>query len=377
MDIGLVNSHLVYPRGGERQVCKLAYYLNKMGNDVTIYTYEKTNPYFFDDELKNIDIIMLNKKAELSTLYEFGINLPRWYYMNKKLNSLIKDHEILNYHNHPSQWVSHFNDIPSIWTCNEPSYYYFSGFSGIKGKLINKPANLAIKFDDYMTNVDLIFALDSKMKEAVENRYSNRDVKVVGSGAELERNVIHIQNDYYDIICVGPIQDQRHTLDIVNAVSLLKDEIRKNIRIYLVGKVMSKEVYENIQKVSHENSIEIIFYESISNEELYDLYDIADLSIFVPELQPWGIFPLETILAGIPTIISDACGITDIMTKDYLSNFIVTTGDIVSLSNKIEEMIENEEFFINKTVKMSNLIKKDYSWESYSKRIFKEFSEII
>ena len=35
---------------------------------------------------------------------------------------------------------------------------------------------------------------------------------------------------------------------------------------------------------------------------------MADISVFVPESEPWGIFPLETILGGIPTIISDQCG---------------------------------------------------------------------
>ena len=52
MDIGIVHPELIYPRGAEKQVCKLCYYLNKMGHDVTVYTFEKEGTYRLIDYLK-------------------------------------------------------------------------------------------------------------------------------------------------------------------------------------------------------------------------------------------------------------------------------------------------------------------------------------
>ena len=39
--------------GAEKQVCKLSYYLDKMGHDVTIYTFEKEENCVFNPLLKN------------------------------------------------------------------------------------------------------------------------------------------------------------------------------------------------------------------------------------------------------------------------------------------------------------------------------------
>ena len=68
MDIGIVHPELIYPRGAEKQVCKLSYYLDKMGHDVTIYTFEKEKKYAFDPLLENVDIISLNKKWSINRI---------------------------------------------------------------------------------------------------------------------------------------------------------------------------------------------------------------------------------------------------------------------------------------------------------------------
>ena len=41
----------------------------------------------------------------------------------KKISSKIGDHDIINAHNHPAQWISKFTDIPTVWMCNEPHIY--------------------------------------------------------------------------------------------------------------------------------------------------------------------------------------------------------------------------------------------------------------
>ena len=76
------------------------------------------------------------------------------------------------------------------------------------------------------------------------------------------------------------------------------------LRLHFVGGevgLLSKRLKNSMIELAQKNHIEIIFYDSITNEELYTLYDIADISVFVPESEPWGIFPLETMLGGINT----------------------------------------------------------------------------
>ena len=118
MDIGLVHPQLIYPRGAEKQLCKLSYHLQKMGHEVTIYTFEKKEGYIFDQLLKNANIVSLDTKWVLH--YLFDLNQYRWANLIRKISSKIGDHDIINAHNHPAQWISNFTDIPTVWMCNEP-----------------------------------------------------------------------------------------------------------------------------------------------------------------------------------------------------------------------------------------------------------------
>ncbi len=365
MDIGIVNPELIYPRGAEKQICKLSYHLNKMGHDVTIYTFEKEKNYLFDDLLENTDIISLNRRWIVNNL--FFLNHFRWYYLIKKLSTKLKKHDVINVHNHPAQWISKFTEIPVIWMCNEP-YRQQIPNQGI-GKLY--PANL---MDSNLSlGVDLILAISPVIKQAVEKKYPGKKVITVGSGVDLEREIKYVENNYFDSIFVGPIHPQKRPLDIVMAFSQIKDKI-PNIRLHFVGNVLYPHLKKEMQKKAFDNNIKIFFYGTISNEKLYELYEIADIAVFVPESEPWGIFPLETTLAGIPTIISDQCGIKNILSKDFP---VVETGNISQLTIKILEIKENYVESVNKTTKISKMLSEKYSWENYSKKLLDIFNNVL
>jgi glycosyltransferase involved in cell wall biosynthesis len=365
MNIGIVNPELIHPRGAEKQACKLSYFLDKMGHEVTFYTFEKANNYIFDPLLSNVEIISLNKNW-ITTIH-WMIDDLRWIYMIKKLSQKIGKHDIINAHNHPAQWISKFTDIPVVWMCNEP--YMYADYQDRKS--FKSPH---YKNDRHLSsNVKLLLSLDSKMEEIINKMYPNIPVEIIGSGVDLEREIKHVENDYFDSIFVGPIHPQKRPLDIVKAFALLKEKI-PNIRLHFVGDIIETNLKKEMRKISSNNNIELIFHGSISDEKLYELYDIADIAIFVPELQPWGIFPLETILGGIPTIISNQCGITDILPEDFP---IVETKNINELADKILEVKENYSEYANKTAAASKIISDEYSWESYSKRMINIFNHCL
>lgn len=356
MDIGIVHPELIYPRGAEKQLCKLCFYLNKMGHEVTVYTFEKEEDYIFDPLLKNVNIVSLDTKWVINSI--FGLNHIRWAYLIKKISSKISDHDIINAHNHPAQWISKFTDIPTVWMCNEPYY---------KDSRIDKL---------FSSNIKLALSISHEIETILKNRFPQIKIETIGSGADLERKIKHIEDDYFDLIFVGPLHPKKRQLDIIKAFSLLKDEI-PNARLHFVGGevgLLSKRLKSSMIDLAQKNDIEIIFYDSISNEELYSLYDIADISVFVPESEPWGIFPLETILGEIPTIISDQCGAADVLPNN---KFVIETGNIKQLTNKILDVKKNTSEYKAETLIASEIIRKNYSWEAYSKRMEDMFKKVI
>jgi len=348
MDIGLVHPELIYPRGAEKQLCKLSYYLDKMGHEVTIYTFEKEESYLFNPLLENVNIISLNTKWVLNYLFE--LNQFRWANLIRKISSKIGDHDIINAHNHPAQWISNFTDIPTVWMCNEPYHKQH-------------------RLDNYLSSkVKSTLSISAEIETMVKNRYPEMQVETVGSGAALDRKIEHIENEYFDLVFVGPLHPKKRQLDIINAFSLIKDKI-PNARLHFVGGevgLLSKRLKNSMIELAQKNQIEILFYDSITDEELYSLYDLADISVFVPESEPWGIFPLETILGGINTIISDQCGAADVLPNN---KFVIETGNIKQLANKILDVKENFDEYKHETMIASKIIRENYSWKAYSKRM--------
>ena len=198
-------------------------------------------------------------------------------------------------------------------------------------------------------------------------------MKQFGSGVDLERSIKHVDDDFFDSIFVGPIHPIKRPLDIVNAFAMVKDKI-PNIRLHFVGDVIFNNLKKEMEEIASGNNIDITFYGSISDEKLYELYDIADISIFVPESEPWGIFPLETIIGGIPTIISDQCGAISALPDDY---FVVPTGSITEIAKNILEIYNQYDRSLEKTANIGKCIVKDYSWSNYSKKMEEIFRKSL
>lgn len=367
MDIGLVHPQLVFPRGAEKQICELAFHLNEMGNDITLYVFEEDKENFpLKNLLENINVVSLDKSWHIETdnLIKSSVNIPRWYKMTKELSEKLDNHEVLNLHNTPANWISKFTDIPSVWTCNEPAYL---NASNVKLASLLKPYRV---LDNRLTQAELICVLDERMKGIVGNMYNN-DIEIIGSGSGLLRPIEHVDDDFINIICVGPIIHQRRVFDIVKACSIVNNP---KIKIHFVGKIMDENLYKEMTDfINSKCNFEVIFHGFTSDDELYEIWDIADLAIMASETQPWGIFPLEAILGNIPTITSSQIGINEFIDND---EFIYEMGNVNELASKIEEIISNYDYFKEKTLKLSKVVDENYSWKGYSKRVYNILKEV-
>jgi glycosyltransferase involved in cell wall biosynthesis len=198
----------------------------------------------------------------------------------------------------------------------------------------------------------------------------------VGSGGGLIREINHVHDDYFDSIFIGPLSHPKRPLDIVNAFSNLNNEIPNSRLHFVIGNtgIVSNRIKKEMVELANENDLEIFFYGSVSDERLYELYDLADIAVFVPESEPWGIFPLETLLGNIPTVISDQCGMKSVLPNNDL---IVETGNIEEISNKILDIYKNYEDYKLKTSQIAKIVRAEYSWENYTKRMLECFNELI
>lgn len=367
MNIGMFNPELVYPRGAEKQFCHLAYELKQMGHNVTIYTFELSETFEFKSLLNGIEIISLNTQWKTNI---GKLNYIRWINLCYRMSRKLKKHDILNVHNFPASWIAGFTNIPIVWTCNEPPAY------------LSKSALMPIfKMIDQMKcrKIKCVIALDNKMKEIIEKQYAIYDtfsndkycfpIIVLGSAAELNHDILHIDNNKIDILTVAALYPQKRVSDLI----LATEDIECTVHIVGDGELKNAMI-DYCRNTARNRKGNVEFYGDVSDTALYKLYTIADIAVYTPQKQPWGIFPLEAILAGIPTIVSDETGVLDI-----IDNICVKykTGNIYSLNNAIKYTITNIDDMRSDTLINAEFIKKNLTWKRLAEKYIIIFDGIL
>lgn len=382
LKIGFFQPQLIYPRGAERQICELASQFSEAGYDVFLFTFSKKHPYQYDYLLKNVSVVSLNKNYNpiysgpenivLRFGYFYFIQIKNILYVHK-MSKLIKRHnlDVLNVHNYPGNWLSFFSNIPVIWTCNEPPYWIAYKISFIY-KLFFFPM---IIFDRYLSRrLTDIFVLSNQIKNLVDNAYLVKS-KVIGSGANLIRKIKHVNNTSIDILSVGELHEKKRPEDILIAISRLSPSEKEKFTVHFVGDGIQRK---NLEKIAQKNHISCKFYGRATNSVLYNLFDRADIAIFSPEKEPWGIFPIEMLIAGVPLICSDEVGFLSCLNdKEQSVVTIYPMGNINELLKAIRSVSKN----LPAKKKVSNMFKRSFeekfSWKNLQREYERYLNKIV
>ena len=76
---------------------------------------------------------------------------------------------------------------------------------------------------------------------------------------------------------------------------------------------MIEELREQARALGIENKVYFTGY--LSSKEVQKMYKCADIAVFPSTYEPFGIVALESMLAGVPTVVSDVGGLNEILKR--------------------------------------------------------------
>ncbi|WP_407535961.1 glycosyltransferase family 4 protein [Cetobacterium somerae] len=171
--------------------------------------------------------------------------------------------------------------------------------------------------------------------------------KVDGVGLDLEnyrngdakkiKSELNILKDEYVISIVGELNKNKNQMQLLKAVSILKEKGINNIRILLVG-IGNQEV--TLREEAKKNNLKINFLGF--RKDVKDIVAASDIicSMSYREGLPRNI--MEGMAQGKPFIVTNIRGNRDII-KDNQNGFIVPINDYQKTAEKIEELMINVE----------------------------------
>ena len=337
--------------GAERQIAHLCNYLSEHNYPNAVLTMRAIPE--FKQALKETRII------------ETGNDINR---MMNVLHNIMRYYDIINPHNHPCELMIAPKRMPVVWQCNEPPIETLRGM-----KLDSNQVNLVGR---YITKAVVITDYDAERFEILYGfkpeinypgvRYDFFEKK---RKTEDKYNI----KDKFVILEAGYITFTKNQVAAVEILAKVKKQI-PNAVLVLAG--YDKDDYKfQVQSKALELGVDdsVIFTGFIEkDEDMRDLYNIADIYIG-PFLDQGGwATTFEAIVAGCPVIVSPKFVATNLI-KEHKLGVVAEIEDFEGWIFAIADDMMNKR---KETRKAGKWIKNNLRWGKFGERYCKIFDEV-
>lgn len=188
------------------------------------------------------------------------------------------------------------------------------------------------------------------------------------------RKKLGLSEEDFVILYVGRIMEIKGVLELMQAVTNLKDE---HIKLLIMGsanfgKWAFSSYEKKVKKLSEQNKNRIIFTGYVDNSEIYKYASVADVQC-VPTLaeEAAGLVLMEAMVEGLPTIVTNSGGMIEYINED--TTLVVERENIVeNLRKEIFYMKEHPEVR-RKMSEKAKIQSKKFNEGIY----YKNFTEMI
>ncbi len=248
-------------------------------------------------------------------------------------------------------------------------------------EIISKPKIVNLVTSNIaMFSADKIIAVSEAVKSNMHMLFSKNKIVVVHNGINdlSNTNIVKKDKEKITFTLIGRIMPEKGQWFLLDALSLIKDNIKDKASFLLVGgpppyrQELFLELEAEIRNRGLTNLVTLIGFVENPQHILAE----TDVSL-VPSMMadPFPTTVIEAMSFSKPVITTNHGGAKEII-KDGENGYLIEKGDSVALSNKILSMIEN----VDSISKMGNNARKYYlenlTIDNFKNRFLKEFLNV-
>lgn len=387
MKVLIVTPH-IFAGGAEKAILNMVFNLNKIGCTTSIATLS-TDLKKLPKHLAKIDYILPDEPIEPQTMDGLARTITSSFKVFKSLVSLAKknskNYDLICGCNFPSYWATYFARTrkPTVWISSEvlgpynqtKDVYDRSGLFRLALRIVTViDKRIVDKGPKY------IVTCSELNRRLLKGRY-NRDAIVLPTGVDYDffneqvenpKKQVHLGNGPL-LLQVGALIQRKNQILSVQALRILKSQL-PNATLVLVGEGPWKPLLDQeAQKLGVQNNV--VFKDSITEEELRTLYQACDVNLFPVKDQTWGLVPFEALAAGKPSIITKDTGAAEVMGRQKIGFLINQSTE--ELAKGVLYALESPEVVEDMVNRGQIYIKENLSWEKYAKDILDVFRRTL
>ena len=173
------------------------------------------------------------------------------------------------------------------------------------------------------------------------------------------------------ILYVGGYSPRKNIIGILEAFSLLKDNLKEDLKIVITGKKgISYEIYKN-KAIELGISNSVIFTDFIPLNDLPIFYNACEFLVYPSFYEGFGLPPLEAMACGVPVIASNVTSLPEVC-----RNSAILIDPIDELCYSMERVLTDS--FLKLTMIERGLsTSNNYSWKNTALNTIKAYESII
>ncbi len=175
------------------------------------------------------------------------------------------------------------------------------------------------------------------------------------------------------ILSVGTIEPRKDFVTLIKAYNMARNKKPGFFhKLIIAGRTgwKSEATYDEHNISPYKD--DIIFTGRISDTELVQIYNQADLFVFTSLFEGFGFPPLEAMSCGLPVICSDSSSIVEVVGD---AGILVSPGDTNGFADNILEVLSNDALMKKLSADSLKRAKK-FSWEQTARKTLEVYKSI-
>ena len=339
----------------------------KKYNESGIHIIEYPYSLFLPPMLHKYNGLIPSVKKSLFAKIEFPMYLISTLFF---LNKFSKDCDIIHAHwFFPSGFIAAINKIfvkkPLITTAWGAEFHLPKNFIVKKMlKYVNKKSDVKVAISKYMKT------------KAKEYGLNTKDMIVIPNTVDIEKFSLKRKKGRKIIIAtIRRLVPEKRTEDLINAVGLLPEDLKKRISLWIIGDGPEKEKLMELTKDLNLDDI-TKFWGMVPHKKIPDLLSRADIFANTTVQEGMATVNLEAMAAGTCVIATRGFGNDEVIT-DKKNGFLYKPKNIKSLSKKINSLILNKQLRIRVGKVAPTIIKKKFPSEKIVQLYLEEYEKLL
>ena len=356
--------------GTHKQLLKLLEYTERQGRDFIIITKKLDLDKTYDGFRKYSNKIKVYDYDDFPNIFRHRLIhrlIP--VYNRWKLRQMIKGCDIVNIHDNNFEEIYPFLKGKKVyWQINDlhGAFHVGVNVNSQDSKWAQDMRNHIIKYTKEFKEVIVNVTKNAELVKKCLGRDSHVfycGVEAVGIKRDIDESLRRFKKRQVNLLSSGVFFPYRNYETQIKAVKILVDK-GYDVRLNIIGDTSRGGDYpQKIQTLIELNNLQdrVIIEGQVDNARFTSLHQKADMFLFINVDQSWGLAVFEAMSCGLPVLVSNSVGATEIL-DDRENSIFVDPKDEYLISNEIEKLMQNEEhyrYISNKALKFH----ESWTWD--------------